>query len=386
MRLQEQLAKESKARSEEKNALSQVNEQQKQEIGLLRQELIKVNNICNELRNLAKKADAEIISYKKEHDIEFNTLRKAFEDSRKINESLQERLREKKENNESHVSISDTSSQAVVRVNVANLQQELAEKKRVIDDLNKKLQQHEDSNKRSQKSIDSPKDTERFSGESSPKSSLIQQLQKDLHQKQGEIETLTQQLRKISSNNQKISSAVVDGDANNTRLSTTNVSQLRELAESQMMMKTSGEKPKDDKQLQTSFDKDISSADVVDGSTSDQQRSSQLQKELEDVYKKNEELRKAVSENITLVELNRQLKQDLGISEQRSCVLENELENYTKKLKDTNSDVTRLSEELARTRTLNSDYMSQLQALRRQREQTTKLHEETLDVAKENDR
>ncbi|CAB4043995.1 Hypothetical predicted protein, partial [Paramuricea clavata] len=368
-KLHEQLEKAAKARSEERNGLSQLNEQHKQEINLLREELKKVNDVRDELRDATKKAEAELISYKKEHDIEFNTLKNALEDSQKINESHRERLKERKEHKESQESLGDRTSSPISGVNVSQLQNELAEKTRIIEYLNKKLQKY-DEVKANQTSFTFLEDTEGSGEERSPKTVQIRQLQNDLEEKQKLIDALTEELNRNNKSNLE-SSGLADASNVNTILSNT--------------PRTS----KDDRQGQTSFDKGSYTArpsDVIDDASPDDRRSSRLQKELEDVYKKNDELRKAVSENITLVDLNRQLKQDLTASEQRRGVLEKELQNYAKKIKDTNSEVSRLVDELARTRTLNSDYVSQLKALRRQQEQATKFREEAVNARSMNEK
>ena len=385
-KLQEQLEKANKARSEEKNGLNQLNEQQKQEIILLRQELKKVNNLCDNLRDIKKKADAEITSYKKEHDIEFNTLKKALEDSQKINESLKERLKERKDSKQSQVSF--TESITLPSSDVTQLRNELAEKTRIIESLNRKLQKYEiEAN---QTSSDSPVDAGiSFEGKA-PKYAQVRQLQKDLEEKKKIIEALTEKLNKNNESNLESSGLASESNLN-TRLSSSpgnsKVSELeKELAESQRIIQTLRKKleiEKDDKQGQTSFGKSYTtpkSNDVVDGFGADERRSSQLQKELEDVYKKNEELRKAVSENIAIVDLNRQLKEDLTASKQKGGVLEKELQNYAKKIKDMNLEVSRLVDELTRTRTLNSDYVSELKALRLEHEQAAKFRGEAVNA------
>lgn len=368
-KLHEQLEKAAKARSEERNGLSQLNEQHKLEIKLLRQELKKVNDVRDELRNAAKKAEAELTSYKKEHDIEFNTLKNALEDSQKINESLRERLKERKEHKESQETLGDRTSSPISGVNVSQLQNELVGKTRIIESLNKKLQKY-DEVKANQTSFTFPEDTEGSGEERSPKTVQIRQLQKYLEEKQKLIDALTEELNRNNKSNLE-SSGLADASNVNTRLS------------------NSPRTSKDDRQGQTSFDKGSYTSrpsDVIDGASPDDRRSSRLQKELEDVYKRNDELRKAVSENITLVDLNRQLKQDLTASKQRGGVLEKELKNYATKIKDTNSEVSRLVDELARTRTLNSDYVSQLKALRRQQEQATKFREEAVNARSMNEK
>jgi chromosome segregation ATPase len=357
-KLQEQLEKANKARSQERNGLNQLNEQQKQEISLLRRELDKVNNLCDNLRDTTKKADAEITSYKKEHDIEFNTLKKALEDSRKINESLKERLRERRDFEESRTSFADRTT-SPSRTDISQLRNELADKSGMIESLNSKLQKYEEV--------------------------MANQLQKDLGGKDKNSESNLE------------SPGLADESNVTDRLSSfpskSKVIRLeKELAESQKIILTLRKKleiEKDDKQGQTSFDKSHSTAtssDAVDGLGTDERKSGQLQKELEDVYKKNEELRKAVSENITLADMNRQLKEDLTTSKQKCGVLEKEIANYAKKVKDTNSEVSRLADELTRTRTLNSDYVSQLKALRLQHEQTTKFREEAVNARSMNDK
>ena len=396
--LQEQLEKATKARSEERNGLNQLNEQQKQEIISLRQELKKVNNVCDNLRDATKKADAEITSYKKEHDIEFNTMTKALADSRKINESLKERLKEKTEHKESRTSCDDRAT-SPRSVKVDQLQNELAAKTRIIESLNKKLQKHGEG-RANQTSFTSPEDSSPEGR--APKTASIRQLQKDLDERQEIIDALTEELNKNNNRNLQPSS-LLDHNKVNTRLSSsprTSKELEKELAESQRIIQTLREKleiRKDDKERQTSFDKgSFKSGDVVDGTSPDERRSSRLQSELA-VYKKNEELRKAVSQNITLADLNRQLREDLTSSEQRGGVLEKELQNYEKKVKDTNSEVSRLVDELARTRTLNSDYVSQSKTLRRQQEQAKSMNEKLSaevqqlfaslgSVGKENDR
>ena len=397
-KLQEQLEKATKARSEERNGLNQLNEQQKQEIILLRQELKKVNNVCDNLRDATKKADAEITSYKKEHDIEFNTMTKALADSRKINESLKERLKEKTEHKESRTSFDDRAT-SPRSVKIDQLQNELAAKTRIVESLNKKLQKYGEG-RANQTSFTSPEDSSPEGR--APKTASIRQLQKDLDEKQEIIDALTEELNKNNNRNLQ-PSGLLDHNKVNTRLSSsprTSKELEKELAESQRIIQTLREKleiRKDDKEGQTSFDKgSFKSGDVVDGTSPDERRSSRLQSELA-VYKKNEELRKAVSQNITLADLNRQLKEDLTSSEQRGGVLEKELQNYEKKVKDTNSEVSRLVDELARTRTLNSDYVSQLKTLRRQQEQAKSMNEKLSaevqqlfaslgSVGKENDR
>jgi DNA repair exonuclease SbcCD ATPase subunit len=369
IKLHEQLEKAAKARSEERNGLSQLNEQHKQEIKLLRQELKKVNDVRDELRNAAKKAEAELTSYKKEHDIEFNTLKNALEDSQKINESLRERLKERKEHKESQETLGNRTSSPISGVNVSQLQNELVGKTRIIESLNKKLQKY-DEVKANQTSFTFPEDTEGSGEERSPKTVQIRQLQKYLEEKQKLIDALTEELNRNNKSNLE-SSGLADASNVNTRLS------------------NSPRTSKDDRQGQTSFDKGSCTSrpsDVIDGASPDDRRSSRLQKEREDVYKRNDELRKAVSENITLVDLNRQLKQDLTASKQRGGVLEKELKNYATKIKDTNSEVSRLVDELARTRTLNSDYVSQLKALRRQQEQATKFREEAVNARSMNEK
>ena len=386
LRLKEQLEKVSRVNLEERTGLSQLNEQQKQEIILLRGELKKVNNACDALRSAAKKADAEISSYKKEHDIEFNTLKNALEDSRKINEDLQKRLKESKLHKESQQPVSDKTD-SVFDVN--QLQEKLAERERVIDSLNRKLQQNEES-KVKEISFSSPEDNDVSSRRRSPKISQILELQKDLKEKQKLIEDLTDELNGKGKDIQESLGVVEDSNGNN-RLSGSptigKVSRLeKELAESQMIigdLRGKLEIRKDHKQGQTSFDK---GRDVIDGSSPDGRRSSQFQKELQDVYKKNEELRKAVSENISLVDSNSQLKKELASSEQKSSALEKDLQNYTVRIKEMNSEVTRLADELARTRTLNSDYVSQLKALRQQQEQATKFYEEAVSVRSMNEK
>lgn len=364
IKLQEQLEKAAKARSEEKSTLNQLNEQRKQEIVLLRQELKKMNSAHEQLRNAAKKADSEIASYKKEHDIEFSTLKKALEDSQKINRSLAERLKEAREHNESQTSLVDRTT-SPSGVDVAQLQNELAEKNRTIELLNKKLQRSK-ANEHTQTSFSSPEDSGRSAEGGSPKSAQIRRLQKELEEKQQLIEVLTEELNEMG--NEESVGTLGDSRTNfSSSPRTSKVSRLeRELVESQKIVKTLREKleiRKEDKQDQTSFDKvdRRTDSDVVDGSRLGERR--QLQKELQDVYKKNEELRKAVSENSTLVDLNRQLKQELTVAEQRGSALETELQNLAKKVKDTNSDDE-----------------SRLASLQRQEELATKFRKEAINA------
>ena len=367
IRLQEQLENAAKARSEEKNALNQLSEQQKQEIVLLRQELKKMNSAHEELRNAAKKADSEIASYKKEHDVEFSTLKKALEDSQKINKALTERLKETREHKESQTSLVDRTT-SPSGVNITQLQNELAEKNRTIDLLNKKLQRNKE-NEDTQTSYNLLEDSRRSPEGGLSKTAQILRLQKDLQEKQQLIEVLTEELHEVGNEG-----SIGTMGNSRTRFSssprTSEVKRLeRELADSQKIVKTLREKLEistEDKQDDTSFDESdhgINPSDVVDGTSLSEQIPSQLQKELEDVYKKNEELRKAISENSTLVDLNRQLKQDLTAAEERRSVLEKELQNLSKKVKDTNSD-----------------YESQLTALQRQQELATKFREEAINA------
>lgn len=369
-RLQEQLEIAAKARSEEKNALNQLNEQQKQEIVLLRQELRKMNSAHEELRNAAKKADSEIASYKKEHDVEFSTLKNALEDSQKINKALTERLKEAREHKESQTSLVDRTT-SPSGVNITQLQDELTEKNRTIELLNKKLQRNKE-NEGTQTSFSSLEDSGRSTEGGSSKTAQIQRLQKDLQEKQQLIEVLTEELHELG--NEGSIGTLGDSRARfSSSPRTSKVNRLeRELAESQKIINTLREKLEIRKEDQTSFDKGdhvTNSNDVVDGSSLGGQRPSQLQKELEDVYKKNEELRKAVSENLTLVDLNRQLKQDLAAAEERGNVLEKELQKLAKKVTDTNSD-----------------YESQLAALQRQQELATKFREEAVNARSMNDK
>ena len=226
LRLGEQLQKISKNRPEELSGQNRLNEQQKQEISLLREELQKVNNVCDELRTAAKKADAEMSSYKKEHESEFKSLKRTLEDSQKVIAALQGRLKK---------------------------QREVKEKQASLD-------------------------------------------QGSLH---------------------------VEPDG------------------------------------------------AVDGRSSESPRGrqvSQLQKELEEMYKKNEELRRSLSGDMELDELNRQLKQDLLKSQQKNALLGKQLEGSAKKLHAMTSEVNRLANELDRTHALCIDYASQLKALRDQNE------------------
>ena len=370
IKLQEQLEKAAKARSEEKSTLNQLNEQRKQEIVLLRQELRKMNSAHEQLRNAAKKADSEIASYKKEHDVEFSTLKKALEDSQKINRSLAERLQEAREHNENQASLLDRTT-ARSGVDAAQLQHELAERNRTIELLNKKLHRSK-ANEHTQTTSSSPEDSEGAAEGGSPKSAQIRRLQKELEEKQQLIEVLTEELNEMG--NEEPVGTVGDSRTNfSSSPRTSKVSRLeRELAESQKIVKTLREKleiRKEDKQDQTSFDKvdRLTDSDVVDGSRLGEQR--QLQKELQDVYKKNEELRKAVSENSILVDLNRQLKQELTVAEQRGSALETELQNLTKKVKDTNSDDE-----------------SRLASLQRQEELATKFRKEAINARSMNEK
>lgn len=375
-KLQEQLQKAAVSGAEEKAGLNQLNEQQKQEIILLRQELKKVNKVCDDLRSAAKKSDAELSSYKKEHDIEFNTLKKALEDSQRINESLNERFRESKELKEIQTnSLTGKTSLPNDSINVDELRVELAEKTQMIEALTTKLQRSEQSqaDKISFASLVDGGSSVKREGSISPKTAQIRRLQNDLDEKQRLNEALL-------------------------RDRTSKVSQLeKEVAESHNTIQTLRyklESCKENKQDQTSLDIDKASMttprDFVDGTTSPGEQSSKqverLQKELEEIYRENEELRKTVSDNIGTVDSNRKLKNSLAASEQHCGALEKELQNYSKKLEDTNAEISRLTDELAKTRSINSDYVSQLKDLHRQQEQLTMFREEALNARSTNDK
>ncbi|XP_028395073.1 myomegalin-like [Dendronephthya gigantea] len=373
-KLREQLQKTTEAGAEAKAGLNQLNEQQKHEIVLLRQELKKVNKSCDDLRVAAKKSEAELSSYKNEHDIEFNTLKRALEDSQKFNKSLKERLKEGKEHKEIQTSLT-SKSLPNDSINVSQLQMELTEKTQMVESLTKKLQRIEqiEAGKISFASSDDGESSVKRESSISPKTAQIRKLQNDLEEKQRMNEALLQDR-------------------------TSQVSHLeKELAESHNTIQTLRYKleiDNENKQHQTSFDIDKASMttphDFVDGTTSpDEQRSKQverLQKELEEVYKKNEDLRKTVSDNIGIVDLNRKLKNSLAASEQKGGVLTKELQNYTKKLEDSNIEVSRLTDELAETRSINSGHVAQLKDLHRQQEQATKFREEALSARSMNEK
>ena len=227
-----------RSRPEELSGHNRLNEQQKQEILLLREELKKANYSCAEFRAAAKKANAEMSSYKKEHDNEFNTLKKALEDSQKVIEALRERLNQQKG---------------------------------VKDD---------------QKSFDTDVYTES------------------------------------------------DGATDRRSLEPAQKSQV-----------------------------------------------SELQRELDEMHRKNGELRRTLTDNIQLVELNRQLKQDLQTSQQKNKLLGKQVEDKVKQLDEMTSEVSRLGNELDRAHAVSIDYASQLKALRHQGEETAG-HPEDLVGAK----
>lgn len=118
---------------------------------------------------------------------------------------------------------------------------------------------------------------------------------------------------------------------------------------------------------------------AIEGRSSESPRGrqvSQLQKELEEMYRKNEELRRTLSGDMQLNELNRQLKQELLKSQQKNSLLGKQLEGSAKKVHAMTSEVNRLTNELDRTHALCIDYASQLKAFRDQNETSGRLRED----------
>ncbi|XP_046843977.1 myomegalin-like isoform X2 [Xenia sp. Carnegie-2017] len=378
-RVQKQLENARDSWREEKISLNKLNEKQKHEIDVLREQLMKSNDTCNDLRSRAKKADEEISSYKREHDVEFNTLKRALEDSKRINESLREQLNENRVNTSPQTFPLNRNDSRTLDC----LQEELEKKSRTIEALNNKcdsLQKY--LNERSltiapSASDKSGLDSEKFRLDNE-KQSIVDRLEEDvdatlksyrftenIHWKTGKVEQLEAELLESRRVIKRLQERLLNNEEGESNLK--NELGCRENLEARRTDVSSTNKFHENTiGLEALDEPDGSTPTVIGGAE-------QAQKQLRDMQLRVDELRQALSDSLSV---SKKLKQDLNNSEQTVSLLEKDLANYAKKLREADSEVVHLKEEYSKMCTFNAAYLSQLNELRQQEESSTKLRED----------